>query len=157
MRKLMSRGCWVVVLVLLVGGTAMGQESTDPWVDEIASPFYFAVRVEDVDRSVEWYRTIFGLTEAGGSEADDGSWRIENLTNDRLMVEIISDDRAQEVERARGLFKVGWQVADVESIAARIEQATGERPRVVEFAPLGIRLLQIRDPDGNIIQLSSPI
>jgi predicted enzyme related to lactoylglutathione lyase len=102
-----------------------------------------------------WYRTVFGLRELGGSKADNGSWRIENLGNERLLIEIIRDDRAQKVDRALGFRKIGFHVPDVEIIAARAERATGERPRIVDFKELGQRILQIRDPDGNVVQLFS--
>jgi hypothetical protein len=55
--------------------------SPAPWVEKIRSPQYFAVCVGDVDASVNWYRLVFGLKNLGGSEAEDGSWRIENLGN----------------------------------------------------------------------------
>jgi len=114
---------------------------------------YFGVWVEDVDRAVEWYRMVFGLREIGGSEAENGAWRIENLKNDRLFVEIVRDDRAQAVERARGFGKVGFYVPDIEAVADRVAAATGERPRIIDFERFRLRLLQLHDPDGNILQL----
>jgi hypothetical protein len=105
----------------------------------------------------DWYSAVFGLRSLGGSKADDGSWRIENLGNERLLVEIIRDRRAQGVDRALGFRKVGFYVPDVETVAERIARATGERPRVVDFEELNQRILQIRDPGGNIIQLLSSL
>ena len=52
---------------------------------------------------------------------------------------------------------MGFGVADVEAVADSVGQATGERPRVVESPRHGIRIVQIRDPDGNRIQLHSPL
>lgn len=135
---------------------AAAQDPSDVWVADIGAPQYFAVLVEDVDRSVEWYCRVFGLRSMGGSVAEDGSWRIENLSNERLLVEIIRDDRAAEVERALGFRKVGFGVPDVEAVADRIGRITGARPRVLDFARYGVRILQIQDPDGNVVQLSSP-
>lgn len=155
MRNLRYRARWTVLLALFASGWALAQESMDRWVDEIGSLYYFAVLVEDVDRSVGWYRTVFGLRETVESEAEDESWRIVNLENDQLQVEIIRDDRAEDVDRAQGFFKVGFQVADVEEVATRVKQATGERPRIVDFADLKQRILQLEDPDGNTIQLFS--
>ena len=43
------------------------------------------------------------------------------------------------------------------AVAERVEKATGERPRVVDFEPLAQRILQLRDPEGNVIQLFSPL
>ncbi len=151
------RQCFLAVLAGLAYQGAIAQDSTDVWVREIGAPQYFAVLVEDVDKSVEWYRSVFGLHKLSGSKADDGSWQIENLKNDRLFVEIIRDDRAVDVERPRGFRKVGFEVRDVEAVADRVARATGERPRVLDYDQHGVRILQIRDPDGNIIQLSSPL
>lgn len=145
----------IAVVAVLVPRETLAQDSSNVWVDDIRSPQYFAVLVENVDRSVAWYGTVFGLDEVGGSAAEDGSWRIENLRNERLLVEIIRDDRAQQIDRARGFFKVGFQVPDVEVVADRVARATGERPRILDFARFGLRIIQIRDPDGNVIQLSS--
>jgi catechol 2,3-dioxygenase-like lactoylglutathione lyase family enzyme len=102
-------------LCALIAALAFGAASQPPQ--------YFAVRVTDVDEAVEWYRTVFGLEGIGGSEAEDGRWRIENLRNDALFVEIVRDDRAQEAERASGFGKVGFFVPDLEMVADRAEQA----------------------------------
>lgn len=144
----------MIILVRPRGGAT--QESSDPWVSTIEGPQYFAVLVADADKSAAWYRTAFGLRELDRSAADDGSWQIVNLRNDQLFVEIIRDTQAQSVVSGRGFAKVGFQVPDVDAVAALVGRATGERPRVLEFLQHGVRLIQIRDPDGNIIQLTSP-
>ena len=150
-------GYLVIALIVAVCPGAVSQDSSGVWVDTVSTPQYFALYVADVDKSVEWYRVVFGLRELGGSKAEDGSWRIENLGNEQLLVEIIYDQHAQNVDRALGFRKVGFYVSDVEAVADRAERATGERPRVVNFAELNQRILQIKDPDGNTIQLMSPI
>ena len=147
----------VVFCCTWLSNTSLAQDSPDAWVQHIEMPQYFAVMVEDVDTAVEWYQSVFLLNEVGGSQADDGSWRIENLRNDHLAVEIIYDQRAEGVDRALGFRKVGFQVPDVDAVAERIEQSTGERPRVVDFAQTGMRILQIKDPEDNTIQLFSPL
>jgi catechol 2,3-dioxygenase-like lactoylglutathione lyase family enzyme len=117
----------------------------------------FAVLVADVDISVAWYSAVFGLDQVGGSEAEDGAWRIENLQNKDLHVEIIRDDRALPANRPLGFRKVGFRVQTVQKIADSVEQATGERPRVVDDTRFGMQILQLKDPDGNVIQLTSPL
>ena len=142
---------------MFFSANVLAQESSEAWVEAIHSPVYFAVYVKDVDRSVAWYQAKFGLRPLGGSAAEDGSWRIENLGNEQLLVELIRDRRAKGVDRALGFRKIGFYVSDVEKVADRIARATGERPRVVEFEELNQKILQIRDPDGNTIQLLSSL
>jgi predicted enzyme related to lactoylglutathione lyase len=131
--------------------------SAEPWVTSVVGPQYFAVSVADVDRAAEWYGRVFGLEKLDDKGAEDGSWRVVNLTNDDLLVEIIMDRRDQPAERAHGFRKVGFSVPDVDAVADRIAEVTGERPRVVDFDPHDVRILQLEDPEGNVIQLTSPM
>lgn len=148
---------FVVLQIILSSQAVLAQDSSHVWVENLGSPQYFAVLVQDVNESAQWYSSVFGLVELDRSKADDDAWQIVNLKNDHLSVEIIRDNRAQKVERAQGFFKVGFQVPDVVLVADRVEEATGERPRIVEYAPHQIRILQLKDPDGNTIQLHSPL
>lgn len=159
MRAFTCRAGLVLIPTLVMSGAAIAQELSEPWVEEaeIGVPQYFAVLVTAADASAEWYSKVFGLQELERSEADDGSWEIINLKNERLFVEIIRDPRAQEVDRALGIRKVGFYVPDVRAVADRVERATGERPQVLDFARFGVRIIQVRDPDGTLIQLSSPL
>ena len=152
--------CLLVALLLGVGAHPSAEEPESdgqPWVEAVGSPQYFALYVTDMERSVAWYRQVLGLDALFGTAADDGAWEIQNLGNDRLLVELIRDDRAQSVDRALGFRKVGFAVDDVETLADHIEQATGERPRIVDFEPMAQRILQLRDPDGNTLQLFSTL
>lgn len=125
-------------------------------VDEYTRPFYFALLVSDVDTVSQWYQRTFGLTTLDDTVADDGSWRIVNLRSDELFVEIIRDDRAVGVDRAHGIRKVGFGVSDIDAVADRVELATGSRPRVITFEQHDVRILQLRDPEGNTVQLLAP-
>jgi predicted enzyme related to lactoylglutathione lyase len=137
--------------------TAAGESRPEPWSPIAGKPQYFAVSVADLDASIAWYSTAFGLRKLDDQSADDKSWRIVNLASDDLFVELIHDRRDQPVKQARGFAKVGYTVADVAVVADRVGRATGKRPRVLEFPQQGLRLIQLQDPDGNLIQLSSPL
>ncbi len=147
--------CVVLGVAFSVGA---GQPDGEPWVPEIAGPQYVALSVSDVDGAVAWYRAAFGLDVVDDTLADDGAWRIVNLANERLRVEVIRNDRDRPATgRTTGFAKVGFRVASVETVADRVERATGERPRVVDFARHRLRILQLRDPEGNTFQLTSPL
>lgn len=147
----------LLAILLASGQQGLAQEASEGRVGAIEAPQYFAVLVSDVEASALWYKATFGLEELDDTEAEDGAWRIVNLRNERLLVEIIHDKRARDCGRSLGFFKVGFGVPDVDVVAERAERHGGERPRVLEFARYGIRLLQLRDPDGNIIQLTSKL
>ena len=148
----------VTAMVLTIAlAPAAGAQQETPWVSEVGLPQYFAVIVADVDAAAEWYEKVFGLRVVDRTEAENGAFTILNLRNERLMVEIIRDNRSTEASRPRGFFKVGFQVASVAEVADRVEQETGERPRVVEMAAHGVEILQLRDPDGNTVQLFTPL
>lgn len=157
MKKIEWVGCVFLALMFQMSCLGQVEESSGAWVKNIDTPQYFAIWVADVDTSMQWYSKVFDLKEIGGSEAEDGTWRIENLKNDRLFVEIVRDDRAEAVPFARGFGKVGFYVADVDIVADRVAAELGERPRVIDFDRFSVRILQLRDPDGNIIQLFSPL
>ncbi len=151
------RGVSAALLVLALTGAVAAAQSAAPWVTSIEAPQYFAVSVKDVDRSVEWYCQALGLRKLDDNQAPDRAWRIVNLRNDHLFVEVIWDRRDADTKRSRGFSKVGFRVPDVDEVAGRVEEATGERPRVLDFPRHRIRILQLLDPDGNKIQLSSPL
>lgn len=145
-----------LLVAVAVGPPALSAQA-EPWVPAAGTPQYFAVIVEDIDRAADWYDQVFGLDVLDRWEADDGSAAIVNLSSSVLFVELIRDDRAKPVERARGFRKVGFGVSDVRTVADRVEAATGVRPRVSEFPRHGVRLIQLRDPEGNVVQLASPL
>lgn len=151
----------VLVLILLLLFAGPGSEAfADSWVRTVQAPVYCAVDVDDVDAAVDWYRQLFDLEVIDDTTADDGRWRIVNLGSAAIAIEIIYDRRSttqDEAVRARGFAKLGVSVPDVRQVADRIEAATGERPRVLEFERHGIFLVQLHDPEGNTIQLHSPI
>ena len=132
-------------------------ETSAAWVADIRAPQYFAVFVADAEVSAAWYRKVFGLRELDRSQAPDGTWQIINLTGPALLVEIIRDNRQPAESRGRGFAKVGFSVVDVEVAAAAIGRAAGSTPRVIDIPQHGLRIVQMRDPDDNIIQLSSPL
>ena len=157
-RNHLACGALLLGCALGVARQGVAQEPPSPpspWVTKIEAPQYFAVLVADAEKSAQWYRQAFGLREVERSSAEDGSWQIINLTNDQLFVEVIRDNKAEKGSGERGFFKVGFHVPDVALVADAVGRATGERPRVLDFPRQGIRIVQIRDPDGNTLQLLS--
>ncbi|GAB5519865.1 MAG: hypothetical protein RhofKO_21160 [Rhodothermales bacterium] len=146
----------VLLLVLITCPLAHAQEAA-PWVQEIGSKQFFAVIVSDLDQSSAWYARALGVTEHDRWTSDDSTARIINMTSERLFVELIWLADAPNVNRDRGFHKVGFWVPDVDVIADRVEAATSERPRALDFPDHELRLIQIKDPDGNTLQISESL
>ncbi|MEM7245574.1 MAG: VOC family protein [Acidobacteriota bacterium] len=141
------------LVLALLGADAV---SARPWVRDPRPPQYFAVSTGDVDRSVAWYRQVLDLRILDDTGAENERFRIVNLKGDGLLLEILRHPRHESRGGGRGFFKVGFAVKDVERVADRVERATGERPDVVNDEARGNFILQLKDPDGNTLQLFSP-
>ena len=150
-------GCLFMTTFMIVSPGAVAQDSSRVWIQDVEMPQYFAVLVDEVDEVAAWYSTVFGVNELDRMQAEDGSWQIVNLKNENFFIEIIRVNQSQKVERAQGFFKVGFQVPDVERVADRVEQEVGERPRIIDDARHQVRILQLKDPAGNTIQLHAPL
>ena len=149
------------LLALVIGLTVLPATTLgSPWVVSPEAPAYFAVDVVEMDAAIAWYTQALGLEVLSDTTAEGGLWRIANLGREEILIELIFDRRSSalgEGDRVHGLAKVGFSVPDVRLVADRVEADTGERPRVLDFESGGIRLIQLHDPEGNIIQLHSPL
>ena len=114
---------------------------------------YFAIIVNDIDASESWYRETLAL-EPGKRLAEAGRYEIVNLQSAGLFVELLALPAAADRPAGfmKGAFKVGMLVDDLESFVAGLPDAAG-RPEVIEDADNGLLLIQLRDPDGNIVQV----
>lgn len=128
-------------------------DPSDGMATGVTKPYYFAVLTSDYDLAVDWYLTTFGLEKIDQMQADDKSWRIANLRNADLWIEIIWLQSAAPAQRDHGLFKVGFFVPDLASIASRLGNTMDEPPRIIEDPAHKVRFIQLKDPDGNIIQI----
>lgn len=99
----------------------------------------------DMAASREWYRTLLGRQET----ADYGDWIEFDVGGARFGID--SGNSAIEIPNA----VVSFLVADLEST---IEKLRGEGiETVTEIIDVGpTRIVALRDPSGNVVQLSQP-
>ncbi|NND71879.1 MAG: VOC family protein [Rhodothermales bacterium] len=117
---------------------------------------YIAVRVSDLAMSTHWYSTVFGATVIDETTAEDSTWSIINMSSDHVWIELIRDRRSSPpARRSLGFFKIGQMVPSVEMIATRYANAFGEKPHIIDDVRHGLQILQLRDPDDNILQFMS--
>jgi catechol 2,3-dioxygenase-like lactoylglutathione lyase family enzyme len=98
--------------------------------------------VADVERSVGWYRDVLGLTP---------SWKSE----DRIAGMSIGDPELY-VERTDdpSPSRVSVYVDDADAAYEQYRSAGAEIADEIEDKPWGLRRFTVRDPDGNLIDVS---
>lgn len=114
---------------------------------------YFAVIVTDIETATTWYGDTLGLEETSRL-ADEGRDVIVNLGRPGLAVELLQLEAADTRPEGyvTGPFKIGMLVADLDAFMASLPAGI-DTPRVIEDEKNGLLLVQIRDPDGNIVQV----
>ena len=123
----------------------------------MAKCIHSMIRVLDEARSVEFYRTAFGLSVA--DRLDFPEFTLVYLSNAESGFEVeltINKDRTEPYDLGDGYGHLAVSVPDLAAEHARLE-AAGLTPRkLVEFAPAGNlvgRFFFIADPDGYQIEV----
>ncbi len=112
---------------------------------------YFAIIVSDIEESVAWYTSVLALNESSSSKTE--RFEIVNLRGPGLFVELIELTVAEPRPAGiRGPFKVGFVVDDLGRFIEQLPDSMPE-PDVINDGVNSLQLMQLRDPDGNIIQV----
>ncbi len=129
----------------------MGEPATPVPVAPLTGFSHLQLNVADVARSVAWYRTVLGM------EVMLERPEVTALQNRaaRLVVVIGPADRLDVT--ASPVDHLAFAVRDGEALRGWADHLTAEgirHPGVVD--ELGKPSLQLRDPDGNAIELVAP-
>lgn len=123
-------------------------ETPDPMLSETTRPGRVALRVNDLDRLVAFYRDVVGLTvlERDGDRATLGS--------DEPLLELIADPDASERRREEtGLFHAAFRVPSREALGEALERIR-ERWRLEGASDhLVSEALYLADPEGNGVEI----
>jgi catechol 2,3-dioxygenase-like lactoylglutathione lyase family enzyme len=118
-----------------------------------------AITVTDVDRSVEWYGRVLGLTKMM-DETHEGGYVVVMASPDFRLIVGLHHHEANEGESfgetRTGLDHVGINVpgrADLEAWAARFDELGVEHGEITE-EPYGT-LVAFRDPDNIQLEMIS--
>jgi catechol 2,3-dioxygenase-like lactoylglutathione lyase family enzyme len=136
--------------------------SESPAVD--ARPFGFALSVADVEASARWYERVFGFRPVRSVDLEERGVHVRLLVGDGAFLELVQLRDARPLSAAapgvdkrqnlHGVFKVGFEVDDLEAALERLARLDVELALGVVDEPDGsMRSAQVEDPDGNRIQL----
>lgn len=123
----------------------------------MAKAIHTMVRVLDEVRSVDFYRTAFGLEVA--DRFDFESFTLIYLRNSEADFEVeltVNKDQTEAYNLGNGYGHLAVCVDDLDAEHARLTQAGLAPRKLVDFAPGGetlARFFFIQDPDGYEIEV----
>ncbi len=112
--------------------------------------------VNDLQKSIAWYRDVAGFTVAQLHEWD-GEVRGASLVAGNVSLMLGQDDGAKGWDRVKGdgmSFYI-TTAQDVDTVAQRIRDAGGVLETEPADMPWGVRAFRVADPDGFKISISS--
>lgn len=154
--KLIPIAC--LLFIITITGFSQAKELADPHGS------FVAVIVNDIDVSISWYQEVLGFELIDRVDVPERGFRQSNLKRALMDIELIELKTAisQEevlsknpsVSHIHGIFKVGFQVSDFDAWLLHLTNAKVEfGGSVVTDQKTGKRMLIIKDPDSNRIQL----
>ena len=115
-----------------------------------------SLTVNDLQRSLAWYRDVVGFTVDREHERE-GRLRAVSLRAGAVRILIGQDDGARGMDRAKGEgFSMLLTTArDIDELAAGITARGGTLESEPADMPWGPRMFRLRDPDGFRLTISS--
>jgi catechol 2,3-dioxygenase-like lactoylglutathione lyase family enzyme len=152
----------VAVTALVLAGVAGAQV-----MPKLPSPIKFdnvRLLVTRFDETFAFYRDVLGLTPTWGKPGDNyasfafpGGAQIA-LFKRSLMAEAVGTAAQPATRREQDTAALVLTVDDVDALYARLKPAGIEFADAPRDQPVwGIRAMHFRDPDGNLIEVFSPL
>lgn len=111
---------------------------------------------EDIDRTVAWYRDVFGA-EIGETFEDAGKMVGAEVMYGEARIWLGQDDFRKGRNRQKGVgFRIILETEDdLDQLAEGIQARGGQLLTGPEDQPWGVRLFAVADPDGFNITVST--
>ena len=124
---------------------------------------FMALSVASLDRQVAWYRDVLGFTILEQRDVAERGIRFALLEREGALIELLQlpeararlevDPAATSASRIHGFFKAGFVVRDIDRLQRELQEkgATFSLP-LGEPGSAGLRMFQLKDPEGNLLQ-----
>jgi catechol 2,3-dioxygenase-like lactoylglutathione lyase family enzyme len=151
----------IFVLMMLFYSCA-GTKQTQTVVPAV-QPYFAALKVKNVDSSINWYSNVFNLKLRDRTDNEQRGFKQANLTNGEIFFELIEQNKSISQETflkdtykgysIQGFAKLGFAVADIEAWH-RLLQDKHIRfyGSMVTDKVSGKKTFLVSDPDGNLLQ-----
>ena len=129
----------------------------------VFSLVFFAIVVKDIEQSIDWYNNNLGFELADKTESKESGFVIANMTSSNTQLELIELKGSMSLSEAsklsgasklEGLFKIGFKTSFFDDFVQLLKKNNVNfHGDVVNDPNSGLRMVIIKDPDGNRIQL----
>ncbi|MDY8138234.1 VOC family protein [Aquimarina sp. 2201CG5-10] len=147
-----------VLLLISITGYSQDKNLSD------LKPYFTAIVVSDIDVSIQWYEDKLGFKVRNKTEVEERGLKQANLQRADAIIELIQlksslspKDILKEKPRGtfiNGYFKFGFAVSDFDQWIKHLSESKAEfHGSVVKDPVSGKKMIIIKDPDGNRIQL----
>lgn len=165
---MLSQSRPVCILILLLAATYVVADVSQSYAQEAspltAQPYFVALSVRDVDTSVAWYERVFGFEVTRSLDNTERGFRIRLLKRSGAFLELVENANAQAAHDLDAsltrphllysIYKFGFLVDNLDSVLTQLEALEVPlRGSVFTEADGSMRSLQVKDPDGNVIQI----
>ena len=134
--------------------------------DTLADPeaYFSALIVSNIENSIVWYSDNMGFEVLNKREFEEAGFKQANLKCGNILIELIELSTAVSVKdvipnyndktRLTGFFKIGFLISDFDKWIRHLTVREVEfHGTVVTDNESGKRMVILKDPDGNRIQL----
>ena len=120
----------------------------------MASTIRPVIVTADLERLLSFYTELLGATEVMHFP-EDGPVFYVGLTLGNSELGLSSDEKV--VPGAPGRMLLSIEVADVDAVLPTVASLGGEATSGVNDMPWGQRVAHIKDPDGNVVNLTQQL
>ena len=123
---------------------------------------FIAIIVSDMDTSLKWYQDELGFQTVDFNDVPERGLKQANLSAGSNRLELIyleslvktdSTENKARTSLQLGLFKIGFNVSNFDQFLQNNLDINAEDERIVVDSQTNKRMIIIKDPDGNRIQL----
>jgi catechol 2,3-dioxygenase-like lactoylglutathione lyase family enzyme len=149
-----------VLGMLFIPDNSYAQQESLPKLEAHFSAFI----VKDMSASIAWYSDMFGFKVLDKKEFPDVGFKQSNLNRGAVNIELIELNSALSPEdvipnynsktRLIGIFKTGFLISEFDKFIRHLTQKSiAFHGQIVKNEASSKRMVIVKDPDGNRIQL----